>query len=103
MSDGCILWASRVAVPNNGRKQLLLELHEGHLGITKVKARARACICWIDTDIETLVKDCRPCQESRNLPPHAPLQPWPRPSRPWSRNHIDLTGPLNNTYVTSCY
>ena len=101
LSDGCILWASRVVVPNKGRKQLLLELHEGHLGITKVKARACACIWWpgIDKDIETLVKDCRPCQESRNLPPDAPLHPWPWPSRPWSRIHIDFTGPLNNTML----
>uniref|UniRef100_A0A1X7SZT2 Integrase catalytic domain-containing protein n=1 Tax=Amphimedon queenslandica TaxID=400682 RepID=A0A1X7SZT2_AMPQE len=42
--DGCILWASRVVVPKQGREHLLLELHEGHVGISKAK------------DIERVVK-----------------------------------------------
>ena len=33
-------------------------------------------------------------QESRNLPPDAPVHPWP-----WSRIHIDFAGPLNNTML----
>ena len=98
LHDGCILWASRVVIPEKFRQQLLLELHEGHFGITKLKARARSCIWWpnIDTAIEQMVKSCSSCQENRNSPPEAPIHPWPWPSRPWSRLHIDFAGPLKN-------
>ena len=97
--DGCILWASRVIVPIKGRQQLLFELHEGHFGISKAKSRARSCIWWpgIDKDIEQTVKDCRKCQENRNAPTETLLHPWPWPSRPWSRLHIDFAGPIYNT------
>uniref|UniRef100_A0A1X7TPJ2 Reverse transcriptase n=1 Tax=Amphimedon queenslandica TaxID=400682 RepID=A0A1X7TPJ2_AMPQE len=98
LHDGCILWASRVVIPAKFRQQLLLELHEGHFGITKLKARARSCIWWpnIDTAIEEMVKSCSSCQENHNSPPEAPIHPWPWPSRPWSRLHIDFAGPLKN-------
>uniref|UniRef100_A0A1X7T7F0 Integrase catalytic domain-containing protein n=1 Tax=Amphimedon queenslandica TaxID=400682 RepID=A0A1X7T7F0_AMPQE len=43
-----------------------------------------------------MVKSCSSCQENRNSPPEAPIHPWPWPSRPWSRLHIDFAGPLKN-------
>ena len=97
--DGCILWASRVVIPVQGREQLLHELHEGHFGISKAKSRARSCMWWpgIDADIERKVKQCEKCQQSRGSPPEAPLYPWPWPSHPWSRLHLDFAGPINNT------
>ena len=33
-----ILFGSRVLVPPPGRKQLLLELHQGHSGISRIKS-----------------------------------------------------------------
>ena len=36
--DGCILWGTRVFIPPPGRDTVLHELHEGHPGITKMKA-----------------------------------------------------------------
>ena len=39
--DGCLLWGSRVVVPNQGRRQVLLELHQGHQGCTRMKSLAR--------------------------------------------------------------
>jgi hypothetical protein len=96
--NGCILWASRVVVPVNGRSQLLNELHEGHFGISKAKSRARSCIWWpgIDKQIETMIKNCHECQQTRGTPPEAPSYPWPWPLDPWTRLHIDFAGPINN-------
>ena len=37
MHNGCIVWG----VPPQGRQAVLQELHEGHLGMTKMKALAR--------------------------------------------------------------
>ena len=95
MLDGCILWGTRVVIPPPGRQPLLKELHQAHPGVTKMKALARSYIWWpnMDTDIETLVKTCTECQESRLSPPTAPLHPWEWPASPWSRLHIDFAGP----------
>lgn len=41
--DGCILWGSRVVVPSPGREAVIAELHEGHPGITRMKALSRMC------------------------------------------------------------
>ena len=94
--DGCILWGARVVVPPPGQKSVLEELHETHLGVSKMKALARSYIWWpkMDTDIEALVKKCTDCQQSSSSPPTAPLHPWEWPAQPWSRLHLDFAGPF---------
>ena len=44
--------------------------------------------------IENVVKSCVVCQESRPAPATAPLHSWEWPSEPWSRIHLDYTGPF---------
>ena len=39
--DGYILWGTRVVIPRRGRDAVLQELHEGHPGMSKMKALAR--------------------------------------------------------------
>ena len=48
----------------------------------------------MDKAIECCVKECSTCQSSRKMPPSAPLHPWARPQKPWSRVHIDYAGPF---------
>lgn len=93
---GCILWGSRVIVPLKGRKQALKILHEAHPGIVRMKALARGYVWWpgMESEIELCVRQCTDCQVSRKLPPVAPLHPWARPDRQWSRIHIDYAGPF---------
>ena len=95
--DGCLLWGTRVVVPPPGRNKIANELHEGHPGITRMKALARSFVWWpqIDKDLEELVKHCNDCQSTRHVPPVAPLQPWEWPQRPW---HVDYAGPFMNKY-----
>ena len=40
-------------------------------------------VATIDNDLEEL-KNCDDCQNTRHLPPVAPLQPWEWPQRPWA-------------------
>lgn len=40
--EGCILWGSRVVIPEPGREKLLDLLHEGHPGIVRMKNLARS-------------------------------------------------------------
>ena len=44
--NGCILFGSRVLVPPPARNQLLLELHQGHPGISRMRSLARMYLWW---------------------------------------------------------
>eukprot|EP00731_Ephydatia_muelleri_P003073 Em0001g3073a len=96
VQDGCVMWGSRVVIPPVGCAHVLQLLHEGHPGITRMKALARGVVWWpgIDSELESKVKVCEACQANRKSPPKAPLHPWEWPSKPWSRLHIDHAGPF---------
>ena len=44
--QGCILWGKRVVIPNKLQDRVLKELHDGHLGVVKMKALARSYVWW---------------------------------------------------------
>ena len=44
LDDGCIIWGSRIVVPPQGREKVLIELHQGHPGIARMKALARSFV-----------------------------------------------------------
>ncbi|CAC5415741.1 Uncharacterized protein K02A2.6 [Mytilus coruscus] len=94
--QGCLMWGVRVIIPSKFRSQVLGQIHEGHLGVVKMKALARSFVWWpgIDHDIEKLAKACNGCQQNQNSPNGAPLNAWEWPSKPWDRVHIDFAGPF---------
>ena len=93
---GCIMWGIRVVVSQKIRNQILHELHEGHIGIVKMKGLARSYVWWpgIDQDIESLAKKCQGCQKVQFEAPTVPLHPWEWPIKPWQRIHVDYAGPF---------
>ena len=101
MHNDCIVWGARVVVSPQGQQAVLQELHEGHLGMTKMKALARMYVWWpgIDRDIEDSVRTCSQCQANQSLPPVAPLHPWGWPMCPWTRLHMDYAGPLHGHMI----
>ena len=99
---GCIMWGIRVVVPHKLRNQILHELHEGHIGIVKMKGLARSYVWWpgIDQDIESLAKKCQGCQKVQFEAPTVPLHPWEWPIKPWQRAHTcRLCWALHGAYV----
>jgi len=46
LHEGCILWGTRVVVPFAYRDAVLIELHEGHPGMVKMKESARMYVWW---------------------------------------------------------
>ena len=43
--QGCILWGSRVVIPEDYREHVLYQLHEGHPGVARMKNLARMYGC----------------------------------------------------------
>ena len=64
--EGCVVWGSRVVVPPPGRQFVLEELHDSHLGASKMKSLARAYIWWpkLDSDIESLTMQSMHCMST---------------------------------------
>ena len=85
-----------MVVPEKLRKAVIRTVHEGHVGIVRMKSIARSYVWWpgLDHDLEELAKACSSCQKIQKSPPVAPLHPWVWPSRQWSRVHLDFAGPF---------
>jgi hypothetical protein len=96
LHDGCLMNGIRVVIPKLLQKQVLHELHTGHMGISKMKALARSYCYWkgIDFDIENLVKSCKSCCNTQNNVSKIQSHPWDFPNKPWERVHIDYAGPF---------
>lgn len=92
LEDGCLLWGRRVIIPAQLQDRMLLELHECHPGMSRMKALARSFVWWpgLDEDIEDAVRSCPTCIETRHTPPVVPLLLWPWATEPWQRVHIDF-------------
>ena len=96
VESGCLLWGSRVIIPPSLRETVLTELHQVHLGMSRMKSLAR-CYCWwpsMDSEIEQCVRSCKECVNSQNSPSLAPLHPWENTTKPWARLHVDYAGPF---------
>ncbi|GFW31144.1 uncharacterized protein K02A2.6 [Trichonephila clavipes] len=96
IEDGCIMYGQRVCIPRKFWKDVLEELHAGHLGIVKMKAIARSFVYWknIDNDIEEAAKNCVDCARYKADPPKSKVHYWEYPSMPWERIHVDFAGPI---------
>ena len=84
-------------IPPEGRQPLLEELHNTHLGVSKMKALARSYILWsgMDGDIKNTDKFYVVYQNSRPAPAiycSVALMEWP--SEPWSPIQLDFAGPF---------
>ena len=55
-------------IPKSLREDMKHLLHVGHLGIVKIKEKARDILYWpgINADLENIVNSCDTCQEYQN-------------------------------------
>lgn len=92
-------YSIRVVIPEKLRNKVLEEIHEGHLGVVKMKTLARSFVWWsgIDQDIEHLVRGCDGCHQYRHHTPSATVHPLEWPQRPWQRVHVDFAGPVQGS------
>ena len=95
IQDGCLLWGKRVVVPPWVREEVMLELHEAHPGISRMKSLARQYVCRHISQLK--VKTCKACHSTRKNP--APMGV-ATATLAWSRVHTDYAGPFmgQNSY-----
>ena len=91
---------NRLIMPSSLVQDFLTQIHEGHIGLTKMKDIVRSTAYWQGycADVENFVKRCSACSmfETSNCKP--PLQPIADSvTFPYEQIAIDLTGPSEAT------
>lgn len=91
IEKGCILWGTRVVIPEKYRQKVLSIIHEQHIGIVRMKMLARG-ICWwpnIDADIDSFCRQCIQCQGNHKRETQITTT-WPQSTDIWQRVHLDF-------------
>jgi hypothetical protein len=96
-----LMWGILVVIPTKLCSQVLGQIHEGYLGVVKMKSFGCSLVWWpgIDKDHKSSAKKCEGCQQNHNMPPRAPLIPWDWPSQPRERIHVDFSGPFLGSII----
>uniref|UniRef100_A0A1I7XH92 RNA-directed DNA polymerase n=1 Tax=Heterorhabditis bacteriophora TaxID=37862 RepID=A0A1I7XH92_HETBA len=94
--QNCLFFGHRIVILGSFQRRVLLTLHEGHPGMSRMKMLARSHVYWphIDNHIEKFVRNCSRCVAASKNPRKAELNSWPNANEPWARIHIDFAGPL---------
>lgn len=99
--DDVLLCESRVIVPAALRPAVLKMLHEHHLGVVRSKQLARKYFYWpgLNNELEKMVRACKTCMEvdADRLP--KVFVPWPAPTRPFERVHLDFFDALSRRFL----
>lgn len=91
----------RLIVPKNLRIMFIKMLHEGHIGMSKMKQLARKLYYWphIDSHIEEFVKRCFPCQTYQNNNIKEPLMSHEVPNLPFRKLATDIMDFKTKSYL----
>ena len=100
-ADGIIFKGDRMVIPKALRTEMMENIHAGHFGIEKCRARARSAIFWpgLNADIDTTVSSCETCQQHRNANQKETLISHQIPSLPWQVVATDLFTLHGRDYV----
>lgn len=100
IADNLLMFNDRLVIQRSLRLEVLSQLHHGHLGVTKCKARAADSVWWplINDMIEEMVAKSQTCAKNRQERKE-PLLPASLPNRPWERVASDLFEYNKKQYV----
>ncbi|XP_069752177.1 uncharacterized protein [Narcine bancroftii] len=81
--EDVIYKGSKILIPKSLRKEVLKEIHGGHLRMEKCKERAREVMYWpiFNNDMTNEVSNCAICQKYQAINPSEPLKAHPAPYR----------------------
>ena len=91
VQNGLLMRGIRLVIPSALQFDMLSRIHNGHLGITKCRARAQQSVWWpgVSAQIKQMIEKCVVCVKYRRQNKE-PLMPSDFPSRPWERVGLDL-------------
>lgn len=93
VEDGVIFMNGRTVIPQLLRQKVLAAIHEGHVGITRMREQAKQLVWWplMDQDVVSMVSQCEACNVHAARKPDSPNRlNRTDPSYPWERVHMDL-------------
>ena len=92
VADGLVLRDSRIIVPKILRSEMMNRIHEGHLGVTKSRERAKQGVWWpgLSSEISNFIASCDHCQKYQSSQPSEPLMPTELPDGPWQHIGTDM-------------
>lgn len=96
-----ILWEHRIVIPKKLRKGILDELHQNHLGVSKMKSIARGYTWWpnIDKSIDDIAFKCLNCAEISAMPNQMSIHTWEWPHSQWQCLHPDFLGTFKGQLI----
>ena len=95
IEDGLILKGTKIVILSQKQAEILKLIHEGHLGLTKYKLRAKETVYWpsLNDQLEKLVLNCQLClkylQSKCKLTPNMSLGQ-EIPPFPWTKLATDI-------------
>ena len=91
LTNGLLLYQTRIVVPSSLRQQALQKIHLGHQGIQRCRLRVATSVWWpgVTSAIQQFVQSCPTCQKL-TVPPREPMLTTPLPSYLWERVAADL-------------
>ena len=101
IDDGILFKGKQIIVPETMQKDIIHQLHRGHLGVEKTRLLVRDTVYWpkINSDIEKLVKSCSVCQEDQDANRKEPMLPSEIPARAWQIIGTDLFEIKGRQYI----
>ena len=91
LHNNVVLYRNRIVIPVELRCKVLNHLHNGHNGISAMKAEARKWVWWpkIDQDLAEMTKNCNVCFANYKQPPSTTLS-WPSAGKPCLTDRMHL-------------
>lgn len=90
--DGIILKSNLVVIPRSLKNYMMGKIHEGHVGLSTCKTRARSCVFWpeINKDLDNYVTSCVPCAKLMPNNQKEPLLNHDIEPLPWYKIGMDI-------------
>ena len=74
------------------RQEMLMKVHETHLGMDKCKSWARSVLSWpsVCQEINDMIARCSVCAKLRKVNQREPFIPHEIPALPWQKVGADI-------------
>ncbi|UYV75139.1 hypothetical protein LAZ67_12002608 [Cordylochernes scorpioides] len=99
--EDLVLRGTKIIIPESIKKQVLKQIHEGHLGITGCTKKAKDSIYWagMSKDISDMVENCKTCIATERDKQKQPLMLKEIPELPWEIVASDIFQFEGNEYI----